>query len=375
MSAQELESKLQRYLGYLAQDEHNVKLLLDIGNCYRLLGVWTEAQQYLDKAKLISGQPFWTEQGVLHMNSQQVASAIEAFQQALAEIDEPPRRLNLGFCLFINKDYEAALEVLNYPEEFSRYDTFFLKARILHHLQRDEEAIALLGQLVSTDQADADVFALLGLLHFDSNQIEEASLFSSRALKLDISHSLGRLVSVLIKTLKKEATIAELEELLVQQPYECRLWFALGTTQMQHMNITAAEQAYSKALELWPNFYDCWISIALCHVFQNKLSQAEQAYTNAIEISDQSAEGWGGLALVHALQNKRLEAERLLDRTLALDAGCFLAVLTQIILANHSNPAQASKLLSEALPEVAAEMELLLNHIVGTSADHGKVVH
>ncbi len=375
MSVQDIEFRLQRYLDYLPQDKNNANLLLNISGCYRLLGDFESAQNYLKDVIDISGKPHWTEQGILHLNSNELFYAKEAFMHAFAEEDAPAQRLNLSYCLYVNEEYEEALDLLNYADDYAVYDTYFLKAKILHHLQRVDEAIVLLDHLVNINEADSDVFGLLGLLHFDSNNIDQAQLFCTRSLELNPKDRAGCLVQVLLKALRKEATVSELEALLSEHPNECRLWFALGATQMQTMNIIAAEQAFFQALEVWPNFYDCLISLAWCQIFKNDLDKAMQIYKRAVELDAEGADGWGGLALVHALENNDVEAQRLLEKTLSFKADCVLAVLTQVILANRVNPDEAAKLLITVLPEVSMEIETILKQLFTPVTKSNRVLH
>lgn len=376
MSTHELENKLQQYLGYLSQDNNNLNLLLSIGNCYRQLGDWEFAQRYLDEAKKIAEKPFWTEQGILYLESNQFSLAKDAFTHALNEMDTQAHRLNLGFCLYLNQEFEAALVALDYPNDKQPlHEAAILMAKILHHIQRPDEAIILLEQLIIENPANDEIAGLLALLHFDDNNIEQAELFSARALFQNEINSSGQLVQVLLKTLRREVSLPELERLLIANPNECRLWYALGTTQMQHMNVTAAEEAFAQAIQIWPNFYDCFISIGWCHILQNKLDKAEDAYNEAVTIDAEGADGWGGLALVHALRNEKEMAQNLLDKALLLDSDCFQAKITQIIMANHVDPKQAAKLLSETLPAVALEMEHILNQFTPFSNGDIRILH
>lgn len=376
MNTQEVQEIIQRHLNYLAQDNTNFNLMLRISDAYRQLNNWELAQRYLDDAKQSSGQKFLTEQGLLYLDSSQHELAKEALTQALKELETPEHRFNLGYCLYLNHDFDSALSVLNASSETEpRHENELLKAQILHHLQRQDEAIVLLEQLIIHNNSSAETAGLLALLYFDQNNIERAELLSNKALAINPENSEGQIVSVLLKAMRNEAQVTEIEYLLTSNPNECRLWFALGTTQMQHMNVTAAEKAFAIATQIWPNFYDSWISAGWCHLLQNNLDKAEAAYQQAVNIDADNADGWGGLALVSALRNNMDQANEWLEKTLILDAHCFLGSVTQIIIANQQDPKQAAKLFNSTFPEAGTEINWMLAEAIMATNTEDRVIH
>ena len=365
MTIQALPEQLQRYMTYLVQDECNVNLWLSISEGFQELGDWASAQHYLDGAKVHAEQPLWCQQGFIYLRSNQIMLAKEAFTLALAEEDTPINRYYLSFCLYSNHEFNQALTVLKSletpdPIELSS-KARLLKAKILHHLHRHDDAITVLEQSMTHHESDADAAGLLALLYFDKSDAEKAELFTNKALALDPSNYQGQLVQILLKTRLNKITLAEIEQLLATNPQDGRLLFALGTTQMRHMNVSAAEQAFFQTSEIWPEFYENWISYGWCHLLQNNLDKAEQAYQQAVTIDANSADGWGGLALVSALNNHLPLAEQSLEKAQTLDSACFLAAITRIIVANQTDLKQAAKEFNKALPDVAGEVNQMLS--------------
>jgi Tfp pilus assembly protein PilF len=190
---------------------------------------------------------------------------------------------------------------------------------------------------------------LLALLYFDANDTVQAEIFSNKALTLNPDEYHGQLVRTLLKTLCNEVTIAEIDALLTINPEEGRLLFALGATNMRLMNVPAAEQAFLQASQLWPNFYENWISYGWCQILQNKLDLAEMAYQRAVKIDASHADGWGGLAIVSALNKNITQAKKWLDQAQALHSECFLADITRIVIENHFNHEQQGNHLNNTL--------------------------
>ena len=376
MTTHLLEEKLGRYFSYLAEDKKNVNLLLSISDCYRALSDWVSAQRYLDDAIRASGQPFWTHQGFLYQESNQMPLAKEAFTLAVTEEDTTINRYNLGFCLYLTFEFSQALSTLNTPKNNQPPPLYtLLTAKILHHLQRIEDAITLLEQLLIQHESEPEAAGLLALLHFDNHNEERAELFANLSLALSPNNYDGKLVSILLKTVRNEVTLAEIESLRSVNPEDGRLLYALGTTHMRHMNFPAAEQAFFQISQIWPFFYENWIRYGWCHLLQDNLEKAEWAYQQAVIIDEKNADGWGGLALASALRNHMIQSEKWLEKAHLFDSGCFLAAITRIILANHIDPEQACKQFNTSLPEIASEINTMLSRAIHALNANEKITH
>lgn len=214
-------------------------------------------------------------------------------------------------------------------------------ARLFHHFEKLDEAIELLMQYAHHHDENADLAGLLALLYFDIHDATSAELSANKALALNPSQYEGQLVNILLNTLRNKATLGEINALLSVAPDESRLLFALGTTQMRHMNLPAAEAAFFRAVEIAPYFYETWISIGMCSILQNKLDKAQNAYQYAIDIEPHRADGHAGLALSNALESQVPQAQQYLEKAMLLNAECSLIPLAQMILNNSINPQQA----------------------------------
>lgn len=200
----------------------------------------------------------------------------------------------------MNEKLQRYLSYLNQDE--TNANLLLATARILHHLEKLDEAIALIMRLAHHHDSNADLAGLLALLHFDNQNAELAEFYTNKALALHSENHEGRLVHILLKALAHQATPIEIEALLEENPNESRLLFALGSAYMQQINLPAAEKTFLRAIELAPNFYELWISIGMCHVLQNNLDKAEQAYQQAITMNQNIADSYNGMALINALR-------------------------------------------------------------------------
>lgn len=344
MNPEQSEKKLSRHLSFLAQDENNINLLLEVSNLYTELNDLDSAQLYLTKANQIDREACLAHQGLLYLNQGKVNDALLCFQEAINSFDNPSLRYNLGFTYYLNNELSLAKEYLSsITDEEYKAPAQLLLARILHHEQGIEQAIELLEQLLEHNPNNPEVLGFLSLLYFDVNEEALAKELSQRALSINADIYDAKLVDVMLRLLIQETSVEEIKELLEINPKDSRLSFALGSTYMSQGEFVKAQEYLQNTLNIHPEFYDCYIALAWCQLLNNQASEAHETYQNAITLIDSLAEGWGGLALIHALNNDLENAQKLIDRALSLSSDCFLTKMAQVVFLNYSNPEQASK--------------------------------
>lgn len=247
-----------------------------------------------------------------------------------------------------------------------------LKANLLHHQHAIEEAIEVLNALIETHGLHEDVAGLLALLHFDDEQLAQADFFSNQALRLNEAHKLGRLVALLLRTHRQEATPDDIKAHLAIQPNEARLWFALGTTELRDINITAAEKAFREACAIGPESIDHWIALGWVCLLQHDIESAQAAYQTVVTMDANNADGWGGLAVLCCL--KQDNAKACLERIAPKDNNALLPTLARFLLTNpiNTNPDRIATAFQQLLPDVVPEIRRMLSNAVWMmSTEHG----
>ncbi|KGP63313.1 hypothetical protein EP47_09275 [Legionella norrlandica] len=368
MSNQILQEKLNRHLSYLDQDENNLHLLVHISNLYLEMENLELAQVYLNKASAIDRIACLGQQGLLHLNQGQFAQAKEHFIEALQYADTPALRYNLGFTHFITYDFEQAWEVLEPLKENEYYpEAQLLIARILQKQNSYEEAVSIVEHSLNHNPNNVEALGLLSLLYFDQNKEEQAKETSLRALQISPHNYDAKLVNILIRVMTQETHIEEIEELLQINPQDSRLWFALGNTYLAQGDIESAKHALNKAIEIYPEFYDCLIVLAWCQLLNNNIGEAYESYQKASHLAEELSDAWGGLALIHALSEDFIPAEQLIDKAKQLNSECFLTEIAESIYFNHKNPMKAKQHLFRALKNtemaISEKLVLFINEI------------
>lgn len=365
MDTQAVQEQLNRHLGFLAQDQNNLALLIEISDMYIELDDLESAQKYLETANSIDRDACLGHQGLFHLNQGQFSQAKDCFIEALNHIDTPALRYNLGFTHFITYDLDKAWDILSPILEGEHYpEAELLMARILHRQDSIEESISLVEHVLEHNPDDAEALGLISLLYLDLNEEELAKESCSRALELNPENYDAKLVNIMIRLMTQETSVEEIEALLQISPQDSRLWFALGNTYMTQGDMESAERTLKKAIEIYPDFYDCHIALAWCQLLNDHITEAHETYQNAAELIEELADAWGGLALIHALTEDLAQAELLINKAKELNPECFLTELAESIYFNHTNPEKAQKHLLQALNNTEIPISEKLNFII-----------
>ncbi|BCA94814.1 hypothetical protein TUM19329_11750 [Legionella antarctica] len=339
MHNQQLSDNLMRHLSFLEQDKNNLTLLLEVSDLYMELDDLQLAQRYLDKARIINPEACLGHQGLLYLNQGQLSQAKDCFLASLNHFDTPALRYN-----------ENALEILAPILEGEHYpEAELLMARILHRQDSMDDAIGLVENILEQNPDDAEALGFLSLLYFDLNEDVVAKETSISALKINPDNYDAKLVNMLVRLITHETTVDEIEALLQINPQDSRLWFALGNTYMTQGDLDSAENTLQKAVEIYPEFYDCHIALAWCQLLNDRIAKAHETYQDAVELVDELADGWGGLALVYALNEDFVKTEQLINKANNLNPDCFLTQIAETIYFNYKNPQKAKEHLVDTL--------------------------
>lgn len=349
MHTQDPQTQLQRYLSFLNQDQDNLNLLIDISELYLEQGNLDLAQEYLDKASSVDRIACLGHQGLMNLNQGLISEAKVCFTEALTHTDTYALRYNLSFSHFISGEYDSAWDILFPLEQDEQPQTQLLMARILYHKGSLEEALHCVQKLTNQHPENEEALGFLALIHFDLNQEEAALKTSLQTLKLNPENYDALLVNLLMRLTTQETTIEEIETLLEINPQDPRLWFALGNTEMIQGHLDRAETNFQKAIDLYPEFYDCHIVLAWCQLLNDEILEALQTYHHAIKIDESIADAWAGLALIAVLTEELEQAEQFFKKVDSISSTCFLAEIAQAIYLSHKNPQKAQKKLQDTL--------------------------
>jgi tetratricopeptide (TPR) repeat protein len=372
MNFQTTQAKLERYLSFLKKDETNLNLLADISTLYNELEDAPKAQYYLDKIKCLNPRVYLITHGIWDLRKNQLPKALEYFRQALAYGNSDELYYHLGVTYYRMGQFESACSNLTFIKSVDYLpSTQLLMARILHQQNALSEAIELVNNVIYNEPNNAEALAFLSLLHFDNNQADLAKKLSQQALALDTNVYEARLVGCQLGLATNETKVEEVYQLIEINPEDCRLWFTLGSTLVNEGDLISAVDHLSHALELNPQFYDCYIILAWCQLLTHEMHHAQATYQKAISLQEHLADGWAGLALIHALNKDLTTAEQFISKAKHLNEDCFLTDLAQVICLNYKNPRQAqdylfSRLSSQKMTD-SESILIIINELIKNS--------
>lgn len=350
MSQQNLQDKLKRHLSFLAQDENNLNLLLEISGLYQHMKDYHSAQKYLDKAHAIDRVACLAHQGLLHFHQGFIDKAKASFLEAFDHEKTAALRYNLGFLYFLNQEFQAAEEILSpLLQDDDNPEAQILMARLLHMKGEINEALTLITHVLAANQDNEEALGFLSLLYFDTNQEDLALITAKRALEINPHHYDAQVISIMTRLMTQDTTIEEIQNLLHHNPEDSRLWFALGNTYLAQNHTPRAITSFQKAIALYPDFYDAYTLLAWCHLLNDDLIHAKEIYDMATQLASHLSDAWGGLALTHALKQDFDTAKRFIHQVKSLDSECFLSELAQTICHANQSPSETPKHLIKTL--------------------------
>lgn len=375
-TSNDIQEQLKRFLQFLQQDPSNLNLLLSISNSYRLLNDFAAAQQYLNQAKLIDANACLVLQGILALNQQHFQEAKEALIQALHFEDSAIVRYSLAVCHYSLHETVESINILRplLKSGESTYNVEFLMAQLAHQQDNLDEAIKILKKLLDTYGPIEQTLTLLAQLYFDNEEEKLAENTAHQVLIINPDNYEAQVILLLLDLTHEKIAVSKIKKLMVREPNDSRLWFALGTAYFHSLKWQQAEKAHLKATELDPDFYNNWISFGWCQLFLEQLEKAENCYQQAIAIYESGAEGWGGLGLVRALQGKFEEAGSFIAKAKKLDANCLLTDIAELFYLQHRNPEKVGMHFKQSFPTLAEQLNKAMA-IVLEKMKENKILH
>jgi tetratricopeptide (TPR) repeat protein len=319
--------------------------------------------------------------------------------------------------LYQRGDYELALRYCNeyLPADPTDFDVLFHKARCLSRLQRSNEALDLLKQLVSTSSSTPKRraklhFAMgrtylemreleqakecfLKALHQNSeyvpalqgisevllrlNQVEDAAGFLERALRVAPmdSFALSTFADLLWRRGKYQEAVQTLMTVVKAQPKNATFLFRLGRFLQQTNSLEEAYAYFRRAKESDGSYLDVRLSLASVAIDLGKLGEAEREIESIRErvvgekqeilrnIEAQLEVARGNLEKARTLVKQNL-ARRRDVATLGMMAKIEIAFCKKAIqegarIVADSHKQQALKLIEEGLENEPANPQLL----------------
>lgn len=344
----ETAQKLQRMLGYLAQDPENTPLLLDVIDLCQSLGQWEQAQTHLDLARRLEPDNlvFQQRQANLWMAQNNWAAANALLASLYRTLPDLTLAHDLAYTQFRLGDYRAAQTTLqpclaHTPPQIARTDSITLMLRCWHHLGELEPALALAQQYAA--QAGPEMLSVMSLLYLDADDVQNAQAVSARALALATGPSVleAQIVQATLALGQGEVALAaqQFDQVLQQKPDDGRSWAGIGLVYLVQRDWPGAARALEQAVLFMPQHIGTRHILAWCKILAGDLLAARAVLNAALAMDRNFSESHGGLAVVEALAGNRDLAQGLVRRALGLNPHSLTARFAQTLLARQGNGA------------------------------------
>lgn len=185
---------------------------------------------------------------------------------------------NKGINAYNQQNFERALEYFDVATQMNPNDTtLYLNMGVTAERVGDTAlAIKSYSHLTELKYDDPAIYAVLANLYFSQNQEEEAVGTLEQGLEMFPGNKDLMITELNYYLQRGEAAevIDKIEASTQADPQNKSLWFALGVAYSEIDSASAAEEAYKKALEIDPNYYDANINMGVIAIDNaNKIVQ------------------------------------------------------------------------------------------------------
>jgi tetratricopeptide (TPR) repeat protein len=171
------------------------------------------------------------------------------------------------------------------------------EAHSLYHQKRFQESEKLYRRALELDENNAETWAgLAGVVYEDPERYSEAEQAARRSLDLAPSdavwHNLGSILGRQGRWLEAEEAFTKATTL---DPNFARSWDRLGRVQVMLGKFQEAERSCRRAIELEPTQGAYWHNLATSLWATKQLQEAEQALRKSIKLNPENRASWQGL--------------------------------------------------------------------------------
>lgn len=347
----EASARLSKVENYLGIDPTNLNLLDEAFELTLRTGDFPKASAYVDRALDVSRNDprFRFKKGTLSLAQGDYPVASEIFSSLFEQgIQAPAVSYNLAYALLSDRQPEQALQALEkIPDEGSSQvpQYLVLKARVLYHLDRHQDAIDAVDTHLAHHGADINALSLKAMVLLDSGQDVEAAKFAQEALTLSAEDPEAHLVLGSVALEQQMAVPARLhfERAVQAAPKLGRAWSGLGFTALIEQNVQEAPGHFEKAVAYMKDHPGTWHGLAWTKILQGDLVTARKAVDAAMELDRNFADNHGSLAVISIFEGHPEEAEASIKRGLRLNPASPSCLFARSLMLSWTGDIEASK--------------------------------
>lgn len=341
---------LKDMLRFLEQDPHNQALLTDAATLAFDRGDVALAADLIARAEALGplSGALQNLKGLLAMAGRRFDDADRIFSSLRENgADDAALRFNSAWSKAMLRDYQGALDQLDERAMQTSPQAPALKIRLLHHLGRLDDALALGRQMLERNPRDQGLAGALASAAIDAEQPELAAQYARQAG--DNAEGLAAIGTLALRQQDAAASLESFDRALRISPDNPRALIGKGLSLLAGGDKDGV-QAIDRGAELFRTHIGSWVAAGWGHFLAGDHGAARARFQRALEIDDNFAESHGGLAVLDAMEGRKDDARRQTEIALRLDRNCFGAALAKsLLLEQQGHPQMARKVVDMAL--------------------------
>lgn len=334
MIQNEAETRLERLLGFLDQDQHNLRLASDCA----------EAALAADRIELASRilAPFDASgaldpaarniAGIASMRLGDQGTAQRHFSCLLSDHpDDPAVRFNLAWSQALAGDHGAAQETLGDVSNSEMPQAAMLDLQLHHHLGDFDAAEVKLDGYLSRFPDYAPLQAAASVLAMDLDRADLARRCAIRGG--DHPDALSTLGTLELGEQHLDEARSLFTRSLEARPENPRANVGFGLVELASGNSGGALPFLDRGAEQFGDHLGSWLAAGWAHLLAGDAATARLRFETALAKDDNFGEAQGSIAALDAFAGDFESAKRRLEIALRLDRQSFSAALTAMLLA------------------------------------------
>ncbi|MGU7783234.1 tetratricopeptide repeat protein [Burkholderia sp. PU8-34] len=284
-------------------------------------------------------------EGLNALGRGQPERAAEVFRAIAAKTRDPVIQYNEAYALSLLGRYEEVLDTLTVPVLAAIPSAAALRIRVLHHLQRLDEGIAL-GERYADTQSE--IAAPYAVALFDAGNADRARKY---ALQADGSVDAWVILGLLdLESGAVDSAEQRFAKALLYQPSHARALLGMGLVLMAHRKFDAAAETLSISAHSFQSHAGTWLAAGWAFLYKQDFPAARRHFDEALSLDRTFAETHGSLAMLDLKEGLLDSARTRADTALRLDNACASAALAlSLLLSEEGDPIRSRATLDAAL--------------------------
>lgn len=333
--------RVLRLLSYLGSDLTNRSLKIDLAHAAFDAGQHELCAKMLDELRSEQSHSagLLNLEGLNALARNQPEHAIETFRSIPPADKDPVAQYNEAYALALLGRLDEALDVLTEPVLNALPSAVALRIRVLHHLQRLDDAISL-GEQYAGHQPE--IAAPLSVALFDAGNVDAAHNYALQAGGAVDSWVVLGLLDLECGAI--DSAEQKLNRALQYQPAHGRATLGLGLVQMARQQFDAAADTLSTAAQTLRSHAGTWIAAGWAYLYKDDFASARRHFDEALALDRTFAETHGSLAVLDYREGLFDSARNRADTALRLDDTCASATLAVSLLQAADGQTDRSKI-------------------------------